>query len=272
MNRGKFSPSAIAKFGAIKCVTRFIKTNAFGDVRESTVKDPYGETFYAVPTTKYGITTVTVKEYLDNTVYHGEFGKVEYPEMAKKEIKLVWHDGLKEFYLDDEANGKLPPDCHDETGNEAAMIEAAWQGVINLPVNPQTLSKSGSEHGEQVALFCALNYLSQWYPDLEFIYATPNGGSRGDTEKSRKIEGGKMKAEGVKPGVPDIFVPLPRLNVGNNTLYPGMYIEMKTVDGGDGGSDNQKRYMEFLKSKHFYVVLCNGHIEALKQIRWYLEL
>lgn len=46
-------------------------------------------------------------------------------------------------------------------------------------------------------------------PALEWFHAIPNGGSRGDDDKSRKIRGAQLKAEGVRQGVADTFLPWP---------------------------------------------------------------
>lgn len=158
------------------------------------------------------------------------------------------------------------------TSNDYHRCEAGLRGVIPLSVNPSTLTKSGTEAGEQRALFCWLNYMSRWFPDLEFAFAVPNGGSRGDTDQSRKIAGGAIKAEGGKAGVPDLMVPIPRLHVGTNFLYAGLFIEMKKLDGGDGGSEEQHKYNQFLNRMHYKAVFCNGWKEAVAEIRKYLEI
>ncbi len=61
-------------------------------------------------------------------------------------------------------------------------------------------------------------------PSLSLMHAIPNGGARGNDSQTNKIRGAMLKAEGVKKGVPDIFLPVP-LNG-----YHGLYIEMKVAD------------------------------------------
>ena len=72
-----------------------------------------------------------------------------------------------------------------------------------------------SEHDEQVALFQWAQMQAGKYPELDLIYAVPNGGKR------HLHTAVKLKREGVKAGVPDIFLPVARAQ------YHGLYIEMK---------------------------------------------
>ena len=55
-----------------------------------------------------------------------------------------------------------------------------------------------SEHVEQVRLFAWAKYACSTLPKLSLLYAIPNGGAR------HKAVAAKLRAEGVKPGVPDI--------------------------------------------------------------------
>lgn len=75
-----------------------------------------------------------------------------------------------------------------------------------------------SEHSEQVALIdWALNNRG-FYPELEHLIAIPNGGWR-DKNTARKL-----KAEGVKPGVSDLLLPVKR------APYSGLWLELKAGD------------------------------------------
>ena len=59
-----------------------------------------------------------------------------------------------------------------------------------------------SEHLHQKALFEWADRMEGAWPELRLMYAIPNGGLR------TKAQAGKLKAEGVKPGVPDIHLPV----------------------------------------------------------------
>ena len=81
---------------------------------------------------------------------------------------------------------------------------------------------SPSESVEQQCLFRWAALQSGKYPELAMMYHIPNGGSRG------KVEAIRFKAEGVKAGVPDICLPVPR------GTWHGLYIELKRREGGQG--------------------------------------
>lgn len=168
----------------------------------------------------------------------------------------------------------------DVTGIDAHIHDAAiFCGVLSKkpdmhdwPMQLEVLAKSGSEHGHQRAVISWLNYCAEWYPDFERAYAAANGGSRGDTELSRKIEGGKMKAEGVKRGVPDLFQPTPRFHTELNAMFAGLYVEMKDAQGGDGGSEEQHGYLAYLNGVGYAAQICNGYSEAIATWVKYFEL
>ena len=90
-----------------------------------------------------------------------------------------------------------------------------------MTVTPESLAKSGTESGHQQAVFCYFASRQKEWPETKWIHHIPNGGSRGDNTTARAIRGAKLKAEGVKEGVSDIFLPYPI------TPFCGLYIEMK---------------------------------------------
>ena len=83
---------------------------------------------------------------------------------------------------------------------------------------PEQIAKSGTEESHQTALFAAIA-LDTEYPQLRLLLAIPNGGLR------NKITAAKLKAQGVKAGVPDLFLPVAR------GRYHGLWIEMKKEGG-----------------------------------------
>jgi hypothetical protein len=125
---------------------------------------------------------------------------------------------------------------------------------------PESLAKSGSEGAEQTALFCwaALPEQQQKYPELKFMFHVPNGGGRS------KSEAGKFKAQGVKPGVPDIFLPISRGG------FHGLWIEMKF--GLNKTSNDQNLFLNFLTIQGYAVNVCYSWQEAVKTIEAYFAL
>lgn len=83
------------------------------------------------------------------------------------------------------------------------------------------------EHRIQVELMERVRLLEAAYPELGDLHAIPNGGHRG------KAAAAKMKAEGVKRGVPDLFLPVPRYAKEPNfpQQFHGLYLETKTPAG-----------------------------------------
>lgn len=74
--------------------------------------------------------------------------------------------------------------------------------VTGKKITPEQLAKSGSEHGEQSALFAWAADNVEQYPQLKWLFAVPNG-FYGDSGQK-----GKMKAEGLRKGVPDVVLPV----------------------------------------------------------------
>ena len=139
-----------------------------------------------------------------------------------------------------------------------------------------------NESAQQKALFCWLNMASwcgfevAWlpeaytkgatqqirpkfrlYPDLELVYAIPNGGKRD------KITAARLRAEGQKAGIPDIHFPVAR--AGFNSLY----VEMKTTTGRL--SESQEAVIPRLLAARNHVALCRNWTQAAMVIENYFN-
>jgi hypothetical protein len=113
------------------------------------------------------------------------------------------------------------------------------------------LAKAGTEHAHQRAFFgwlLKVEFLSI-YPDAGMAYAVPNGGKRD------AITAARLKAEGVKSGVPDICYPVP---IG---VYAGLYMELKVGKGST--SDSQDDWHARLRKHHHAVATCWGWRAAM---------
>ena len=112
------------------------------------------------------------------------------------------------------------------------------------------------EHQEQAAFFQMLELEIPHRPALKWIHAIPNGGHRS------KATAGKLKAEGVTPGVSDIFVPIPANG------YHGLYIEMKA--GKNTLTPAQKEFGEFVVDRGYSFYAAWSAVEALTALQIYL--
>lgn len=113
------------------------------------------------------------------------------------------------------------------------------------------------EHAEQVALFTWARLQTARTPELALLFAIPNGGHR------HKAVAAKLKAEGVKAGVPDICLPVARGS------YHGLYIELKAKGGRP--TDGQFAWARLLAEQGYYSCFCVGWEEAKKTIENYLR-
>lgn len=122
-----------------------------------------------------------------------------------------------------------------------------------------------TEHNEQKSLFQRLEFMMRDNPRLGMAYAIPNG-----TRTTIRVAK-KMKAEGVKSGMPDIHYPVARNG------YLSLYIEMKArpYKNTEGKvvsqklSGNQKRCKAALEREGHLVLMAEGWEEALGIILTY---
>lgn len=96
------------------------------------------------------------------------------------------------------------------------------------------------------------------HPELALLYHVPNGGAR------NKATAGKLRAEGVKAGVPDLCLPVARGG------YHGLYIELKRVQGGRL-REAQKQWLAALEAQGYRTAVCRGWAEAKAELLRYLE-
>lgn len=107
--------------------------------------------------------------------------------------------------------------------------------------------KTTTEATEQTMLikYCEL----RGYP-YNLIFHIPNGGSR------NVIEASNLKKQGVKAGVPDLFLPVP------NGGFFGLFIEMKSTRKGAKASAAQNEWIKKLTELGYKCVICHGFEEA----------
>lgn len=114
-----------------------------------------------------------------------------------------------------------------------------------------------SEHAIQCAFFDWLKWQCGQHPELATAYAVPNGGLRSiNTAK-------KLKAEGVKAGVPDVCLPFPRGG------FAALYLEFKNGTKGSV-TDAQRAMIELLRDNGNRVEVVRSVDQAIAVVREYL--
>ena len=110
-----------------------------------------------------------------------------------------------------------------------------------------------SEHDQQVAVvaWCDLHDIP--------IFAIPNAARR-----SHQLAA-YMKAEGLRAGVPDLFIPMP------SGEYAGLFIEMKDVNGRPPRR-SQMEWLERLNANGYAAYWAKGADQAIQLIQQYVSL
>ncbi len=120
-----------------------------------------------------------------------------------------------------------------------------------------------TEHAEQAALFEWIGLMAKRHRAFRTIFAIPNGGWR------HKVTARILQAEGVQPGVPDIFCAFPSRKLKKH----GLFIELKRADGtASDVRPSQRDWGDRLRSHGYAVVVCFGEKEARKAICTYLDV
>ena len=98
---------------------------------------------------------------------------------------------------------------------------------------------------------------SRW-PELSLLYHIKNE----TTEGKERVAADR--AMGVKKGVPDLCLPVPRGE------YHGLYIELKSETGH--ASDAQEWWGEKLTGQGYFWEVCHGWQSAVRVLEWYMSL
>lgn len=115
-----------------------------------------------------------------------------------------------------------------------------------------------SEAQEQKALIQWTKFQEKKYPELKLLFHIVNEGKRSPRY------GAELKRQGLKSGVPDLFLPVPR---GNSH---GLFLEMKV--GRNKCTDNQKKWIRALMEQGYEVKVVYSCEEAIQVIKKYLGI
>lgn len=129
----------------------------------------------------------------------------------------------------------------------------AGAGVVTK--NPKT--RDEREHREAVALMQMVTLHERRCPKLKYLAHIPNGGARS------KAASGKLKAEGVKKGVPDYLWPV------RSRQFIGLAIELKAQSGEV--SAEQEDWIEHLQAEGWFCIVAYGWEKAWEAIEVYMH-
>lgn len=118
--------------------------------------------------------------------------------------------------------------------------------------------KYRSEHEEQCGLIELVRLYEGQIPELKMLFAIPNGGKR------HVVAAVKLKKEGVKAGVSDLFLSVPSGD------KHGLYIEMKSCDPKTKTSESQREWLGLARKYNYTAFICDGAAEAWDCILKYL--
>ncbi|MFZ5989439.1 MAG: VRR-NUC domain-containing protein [Bacillota bacterium] len=124
-----------------------------------------------------------------------------------------------------------------------------------------------TEHSMQSTLFKWARLYARIYPELAYIFAIPNGAKlpwRRNKKGQRYCpEALRLLEEGMKSGVPDIFLPKPKGD------WHGLFIEMKRA--GNKVTKEQDEFIDYLVSQKYRCRICFSFEEAQVTILDYLK-
>lgn len=115
-----------------------------------------------------------------------------------------------------------------------------------------------TESREQKTLFEWAKLMEGRWPELGLLYHIPNEGKRSRTT------GARMRAEGLRSGVPDICLPVARGG------HHGLYIELKRVKNSRVTKE-QLEWISALVAQGYVAAVCRGCDEAISLITDYLN-
>lgn len=133
----------------------------------------------------------------------------------------------------------------------------SWQAAraSGLPKPTPPVPK---EQDEQIALIARCRLYTGTYPALRLLMHYPSGGSR------HVAEAKKLKAMGVLPGVPDLFLPVAARG------YHGWFCEVKSPTGIL--SVGQRSVILELRARGYYVAVLVGQEAVWENLLWYIGI
>jgi len=150
-----------------------------------------------------------------------------------------------------DATGENP--VASDTGSAVDMSRTAEHRAMDVKKEMAAILRSAvpTEYDEQAAIFQWAN--NHTNPHVGMLYANANG----------QYRPGQRAEPGLKSGVPDMFLPVPRGG------FHGLYIELKRKKGSVT-SNAQKKWLRALTERGYAAVICYGAEQAKATIEKYV--
>ena len=139
-------------------------------------------------------------------------------------------------------------------------------------MTPEQIAKADTEHAHQAAYFCWIQQTGakEVDPRLKFAFAIPNGGLR------NKVTASRLRAEGVKPGVPDVFIPIPTWESRREIQHCGLWLEFKKPSleasmKGDLKDPDQINFRDYAVSQNYQHFVPFTYLQAIEYTLKYLS-
>ncbi len=152
-----------------------------------------------------------------------------------------------------------------------AMNDEAWEAMKERVSGGTRRKPREEEHRLQSA--CVTWFDAQYAGERMLLFAVPNGGRRD------KVTGAKMKAEGVRAGVADLFYARARwakvrkfengMEYYRREMVHGLFIEMKTKERGSGQSEAQKAFEAAVVAQGYSYAVCRSLEEFIRIVEGY---
>lgn len=138
-------------------------------------------------------------------------------------------------------------------------VKRGWVCASEVPKVKGNARKSELEGTEQAEL---LKEFRLRFPELgPLLIHIPNGGSR-----KNAYEGWRLKEQGVRAGVSDLFLPVGRKG------FHGLWIEFKAAPPNDAViSVAQKEWVTLMQGQGYHAEVCKGAQAAMVVLTAYLS-
>jgi hypothetical protein len=133
-------------------------------------------------------------------------------------------------------------------------------GMQQTRGNKPIMGVAMTEHQEQAAIINWCDLFVGICPELDLLYAIPNGASLSKGGTAWRI----LAAEGAKKGIPDLCLPVARGG------YYGLYIELKFRTNQP--TPDQANWLDRLTNQGYLAVAAWGADEAIEILIEYLDI